>query len=64
MDLEELKDGSIKDEEKATLLESSLSVSGSFRSGPAPVRTSLIKYATPHRIYVTFVRNSSEIKLR
>uniref|UniRef100_A0A7I4CSW3 Cas1p 10 TM acyl transferase domain-containing protein n=2 Tax=Physcomitrium patens TaxID=3218 RepID=A0A7I4CSW3_PHYPA len=52
VDLEELKDGSIKDEEKATLLESSLSVSGSFRSGPAPVRTSLIKFLTLNETFL------------
>lgn len=43
VNLEEMRDGSVKDEEKAALLEAGLPASASSKAGPAPVRVSLIK---------------------
>jgi hypothetical protein len=43
VNLEELDGGSTKDEEKAALLEAGLTVSASFKAGPASVRANLIK---------------------
>lgn len=64
VDFEELKDGFIKDEEKVILFESSFFVSGSFRFGFVLVWMFLIKYVIFYCIYVIFVCNFFEIKLR